>query len=321
MPKISVFFPFGMSRPEMLVPFAAYVQHSAAHRLWQGQAFAVDSYQSLSFAAGLGFRVPVGVAVSLMPLRHPYDAALQARSLAVATGNSVVAGFGPGAKSFQESLLGQAYRKPLVAVREYVTAVRGLLAEGFANQSGEEFHTQAVLQKLATPPIEIGLGVLRPGMARLAGAVADVAICWMAPLRYLVSVVQPALQQGADGASRNPPRIVTVVPMAIAKPDRDPARLVLAGNFAHLRLPHYQSMFALAGVPLDASDPEASARALVEKDVFLYGTAQELATKIRAYWSAGVDEVVINLAGVHRECGMQAALSEIEEIVSEVADR
>lgn len=96
---------------------------SNASRLWQGQSVMIEPHQGFVAAAGGGFRVPTGLGVTLMPLRHPYEAALQARSPAMATGQPVIAGFGPGGRLLQR-----------------------------------------------------WLGVLRPGMAGLAGEVADVAV-------------------------------------------------------------------------------------------------------------------------------------------------
>lgn len=80
------------------------VKWTHAERLWQGQSLLMEPHQGFVSAAASGFRVPVGLGVSLMPMRHPYEAALQARSVAMTTGHSVVAGFGPGSRSFQAGL-------------------------------------------------------------------------------------------------------------------------------------------------------------------------------------------------------------------------
>lgn len=53
-------------------------------------------HQVPAHLAGMGHTVPVGTAVTLLPLRHSYEAALQARSLALPTGRPAVAGYGIG---------------------------------------------------------------------------------------------------------------------------------------------------------------------------------------------------------------------------------
>lgn len=45
---LSVLVPFVPHRPEHIVPYAAYVQWSPAHRLWQGQATLVEPFQSFA---------------------------------------------------------------------------------------------------------------------------------------------------------------------------------------------------------------------------------------------------------------------------------
>ncbi|MEU9502456.1 LLM class flavin-dependent oxidoreductase [Streptomyces sp. NPDC048196] len=319
MAVISVLVPFVPHRPEHIVPYAAYLQWSQAHRLWQGQSTLVESHQAFAFAAGAGFRVPVGTGVTLMPLRHPYEAAVQARSLAAATGHPVVAGFGPAAEVFQTSLMGAPYTSQLTAVAEYISAVRGLLESDGVEQEGAYFRIRTGLHPLPTPPVEVGLGVLRPRMARLAGELADVAITWLTPADYVRDVVAPALREGAERKGRKTPRVVSIVPMAVSRPDRDPVLLARASNTGHLNMPHYRDMLRRAGIETVPTDLAAGAKGLVDGGAFLYGPVEELAERIRHFWASGVDEVVVNLTGVYAAYGPQAALNELDEIVREVA--
>jgi alkanesulfonate monooxygenase SsuD/methylene tetrahydromethanopterin reductase-like flavin-dependent oxidoreductase (luciferase family) len=179
-----------------------------------------EPHQGFASQAGSALRIPLGLAVTLMPLRHPFEAAVQTVSLARITGQSLVAGFGPGPTLFQEMLLGRRYCSPLTAVREYVTIVKGLLLGGPVDVQGHYCTCRASLG-VASPTVEIGLGVLRPGMARLAGEVADVAITWLTPAPYVRDVIRPALEEGAAKAGRPVPCIVSAVPMAIERRGRD----------------------------------------------------------------------------------------------------
>ncbi|WP_308201260.1 LLM class flavin-dependent oxidoreductase [Paractinoplanes maris] len=228
MTAYSVLIPFLPHRPEQVLPFAALVWHTPAARLWQGQSLLTEAHQGFAHATGAGFRVPTGLGVTLMPLRHPYEAAMQARSLALTTGQPVVAGFGPGATSLQRALLGRPYGSPLTAAREYLTAVRGLLAGEVVDLDGRYVSCHAALPAHPAPTVELGLGVLRPAMARLAGEVADVAVTWLTPARYLRRTVLPALREGAAAAGRPVPRLTAMVPVALAQPDRQPDRVAAA---------------------------------------------------------------------------------------------
>lgn len=319
MTTYSVLVPMVPRRPEQILPFAALTCWTGAHRLWQGQSLLVEPHQSFTYAAGAGFRMPVGLGVTLMGLRHPYDAALQARSLAMVTGHPVVAGFGPGGRSFQQALADRPYASPLTASREYLTAVRRALAGETLDLHGEYVTFRGRLSPTPAPTVELGLGVLRPGMARLAGEVADVAITWLAPPAYLRDTLVPALRQGAEAAGRPVPRVTAIVPLALARTDREAAEFALAGNGAHLRAPHYRDMLRRAGAGIGAEDSlETAAKSLVACDAFLTGTPSRVADLLRGYADAGVDELVINVTGVHALCGQQAALDELKTVLGEV---
>ncbi|MFD8145885.1 LLM class flavin-dependent oxidoreductase [Streptomyces sp. NPDC059708] len=315
----SVLIPFLPRRPEQILPYAGLVHWTHAERLWQGQSLMVEPHHGFVHAAGSGFRVPTGLGVTLMPLRHPYEAALQARSLALATGHPVVAGFGPGAPSFQRALLGAPYRSPLTAAREYLTAVRGLLAGEHVRLQGEYVTVDAQLAPFPSAPVELGLGVLRPAMARLAGEVADVAITWLTPASYLRDTVLPALREGAAKAGRPVPRLTAIVPLALTRADRTPGEIAWASNSAHLRLPHYTDMLRKSGIGITGTDPEADARLAVEGGAFLSGDPEGLVARLREYEEAGVDEIVLNVTGVANLYGPQAATEELKAILSALA--
>ena len=86
----------------------------------------------------------------------------------------MVAGFSPGPKLFQSALLGAPYASPLTAAREYIVALRGLLDGQEVMQQGEYVSLHGGQPRVPPPPVSLGLGVLRPRMARLAGEIADV---------------------------------------------------------------------------------------------------------------------------------------------------
>ncbi|MFE3473354.1 LLM class flavin-dependent oxidoreductase [Streptomyces bacillaris] len=316
LPNISFVVPVGGARPHQTLPYAALAQSRQGRVLWTGQNLSGDPHQPFVYAAAAGFAVPTGIGVSLMPLRHPYDAAVQAQAMATATGHPVVAGYGPGSKHFQARLLGAPYASQLGASREYLTILRGLLSGAEVDVGGDFFSFRGALPKATRPRIEAGLGVLRPGMARVAGEVADVAITWLTPAPYIRDVILPALREGAAAADRPTPRVVAMVPVARSAPNRDLTALVLAGNRPHLLLPHYQDMLRRAGIDVDVEGaPADSARALAAGGAFLFGGDSELRDQLGEFAAAGVDEVVLNTAGVHGTEGPRAALHELQALL------
>jgi alkanesulfonate monooxygenase SsuD/methylene tetrahydromethanopterin reductase-like flavin-dependent oxidoreductase (luciferase family) len=300
------------------------VQRVRARRLWLCQSFKAETHQVAAHLAGMGHTVPVGTSVTLLPLRHPYEAAVQARSLALLTGRPVVAGFGIGSPGFVAGLTGRPYGSPRTAVGDYLRSVRALLDGERVEHEGPHHHLHGALPPLGHPRVEVGAGVLRPGMARTAGAAADVAITWMTPPGYLAGVLRPALEEGAlrragQGAGTLParaPRVATAVHVAVTGPGRDPRRLALAATREHLRVPHYADMLRRAGVRVDPHDPAATADALLESGVVVAGTPEEIADRLTEYTAAGVDEVLLNPSGVLLTEGVHAAVADLEEVLA-----
>lgn len=318
MTTLSLLVPFMPTTPAGILPHAALVGSLEGARLWQGQAVTIDPFHSFTYAAGAGHAVPVGLSVSLMPLKHPFQAALEARSLARVTGHPVVHGLGPGPLLFQ-NLLGWRRPSQLTAVREYVTAMRDLLA-GRTTEPGETLTSSMPLLPMESPEVRIGLGVLRPRMARLAGEVADVAITWLAPADYVRGTVAPALAEGAAAAGRSRPTISSVVPIALRRPGRNVYKTVLASNYGHLTGPHYQDMLARAGITVDADRPGPAAKAVLDGGAFLHDDVAGLRQRVADFRAAGVDEVVLNLTGVHALEGPEAALEEAAELLVELGE-
>nr|WP_297422766.1 LLM class flavin-dependent oxidoreductase [uncultured Actinotalea sp.] len=312
MTRISYLLPFaGMGTDEVLA-FARAVRRGPVERLWQGQTSSADPSHAFALAAGAGLAVPAGLGVTLAPLRHPFDAAVQARSLVACTGKPVVAGFGPGSRSFQQALRGEPYRSPLTAMREYLSTVRALVGGGPVRIEGEYVRFDGALGGAALP-VEVGAGVLRPAMAHVAGACADVAITWMTPADYVGGPIATALRAGAAEADREPPRVVVMIGVALAGPDADLPRLVMAAHGRHLRQEHYRAMLGAAGVGVPARFRDLAA-AVADGGAFLHGHPDQVADALDRFAAAGVDEIVLNLAASCAVRGVDAALAEAEAI-------
>ncbi|GAA2778663.1 hypothetical protein GCM10010452_02570 [Crossiella cryophila] len=305
--------------PEHLPAYAQLLLDSGAHRLWQGQSLAVETFQGFAYLAGQGLRVPVGTSVTLTALRHPYETALQARSLARLTGHDLVLGLGTGTPELVAALRGRPYGSPLTAARDQLTILRGLLDGKPVQHDGRYDSMHGGLPEFEHPPVSLGLGVLRPGMARVAGELADAAITWLTPPSYLGEVLVPELRAAAGAAGRAVPRVVTVVQVAVRRPGRDPHLVALNGSREHLAAPHYTDMLRQAGLRVHPSQVPLSARALVHSGTFVTGTLEEIAEGLDRYRAAGVDEVVLNTAGVHLTEGRAAALADLGELLPALA--
>ncbi|MFF5573043.1 hypothetical protein ACFZDB_33875 [Streptomyces luteogriseus] len=75
-------------------------------------------------------------------------------------------------------------------------------------------------------------------------------------------------------------------------------------------------MLRRAGLRVHPAHSNLGARTLMDSGTFLYGTPAEVARGLVEYDRAGVDEVVLNLAGVGVEHGSAAAAEDLREILA-----
>lgn len=319
-PLPSVLVPNMPDGPEALRPYAELVDVCGARRLWAGQSLQLETHLALAQLAGAGLRIPVGTSVTLMALRHPYEAALQARSLARITGRTVVAGYGVGSPAFVRGLNGSPYSSPRTMAADYLRTVRALLDGEIVDHAGDYHAMRGRLMPLEHPGVEVGVGVLRPNMARTAGEVADVAITWMTPPGYIAETLVPAFAKGAAHRDSGC-RVATIVHVGVDRAGRDPYVLAYTGAAAHLTIDHYTDMLRRAGVPAESSDPRAGAVALVDSGTYVFGSPDHIAGRLAEYRAAGVDEVILNCAGVLFTEGREAAFRDLQDVIRAVRQR
>jgi 5,10-methylenetetrahydromethanopterin reductase len=311
--KISVLFGQQIDRLEPLEQYARLCADRDL-RLWTGQSLMIETHAALAALAARGPAVDVGMAVAVAPLRTPYDAFAQARSIATLSGRSVSAAYGMGTAEMARHLLGHPLEKPARYTADYVSRVSALARAAAGDPTAHPDPAELPPYPLASAPIEVGCGVLRPTMARLAGEVADFIVTWLVPLGFLRDRLIPALTVGAAAASRQVPRVVAVLPCALQEPGRDLARLATLACGRHLDQPHYRAMLSAAGVPI-SDDRAATLRATVRAGVFTGGPMETILRTLADYRAAGVDEVILNAGAVGLVHGHEEALRDLTRTV------
>ncbi|MFI5782543.1 LLM class flavin-dependent oxidoreductase [Nocardia sp. NPDC051570] len=299
------------------LPYARLAARTRSQRLWCGQSLNIETHQIFAALAASGLGLQFGSSVTLTPLLHPAHAVVHARSVAALSGTTYISGYGPGAKIFQRVTRGAPYPSALAAMEQYLTIMRALLTEEVLDITDGEWACAGMeLPPLDRPPVEIGLGVLRTGMAELAGRHADWAITWLTPATYIRDTLLPAMTAAADDAGRPVPRVAAVVHCALAAPGRDLAEMAFHSAGRHLSAPHYTDMLRQAGLDVHRSDPRAGAQALLDAGVFVTGSADDVAAEIHRYHQAGVTDVIVNVFGVQLTHGTGAALADLSAIMS-----
>lgn len=286
----------------------AQAEAAGADAAWatMGGAGGVDMIPVYAAAAMRTDRIRLGTAIVHTWPRHPIVLAQEAMAIEQLAPGRFRLGIGPTSAVLTTRMYGLEYRKPLTQLREYLLSVRQLLHEGSVDFEGE---VVTVRGQLRTPaPVPVMASALRPKSYALCGELADGAISWMSPLRYLTDVALPSMARGAEGASRPVPPLVAHVPVAVTT-DRDAARALARTQLAmYARVPNYQGMFAAAGYDVTAGYSDA-----LLDDLVVSGTESEVASGLRRWRDAGIAEVLAHplLDPADREGSIARALAAV----------
>jgi F420-dependent oxidoreductase-like protein len=257
---------------------------------WLGQRL---DYDSVALAGIAGREVPeIAVGTSAVPIfaRHPILVSSQAQTSQAATHGRYTLGLALGSKAMAESAFGVPYDRPIKRLREFLTALRPLLADGAVEFRGEILTavtpTPAAVAG-ATPPVPVLVAAMGPQALRVTGELADGTLPLFATPKVLAEHIVPVIASAAAQAGRAAPRIAVLVP-GVVTADVEAARAAAITQTAFYdRVPSYQRMAALAGASRTA-------------DLVILGSEQTIVAAVREYFDAGATEVVFtqtNLVG------------------------
>lgn len=316
--KLSLLFPETRSL-DAVRELAVTTEARGFHGLWLGSAFGFDPIMALALAGPVTTRIALGVAVVPTWPRHPVVAAQQAATANAACAGRFRLGVGPSHVPVM-GMYGIDVDRPVSHSREYLDVTRTLLRTGAVDHRGERFRVQAFLDVegagIGSPEtaVPVLLAVMREQMARVAGAHADGALCWLTPAAYLADVVAPAMDQGAAAAGRAArPPLVAELPCALTT-DRAAVHAMAAAELAvYPQMPYYRNMFEAAGMELDG---RRWSDAMVDAAV-VWGDAARIGEQVAALFAAGADEVVLSPFGVGAD--PESSRAECVAVLSELA--
>lgn len=291
--RLSVFFPYALDDPVRLRAVVASAERHSYGRVWLGQSMALDAHTAMAAVASPRRKVGFGTAIAIMQLRHPVQAALEARTVAAASARDFVLGLGVSEPAFVEAGLGLPFGRPLGYAREYATIVQQALEGGRIRHRGDRFNVKLDLPPVSGTSVSVMLAALRPRMAHLAGEAANGCITWLTPPAYLADTLRPALDAGALAAGRPRPRLVAIVPCIAAEDEvmaLDVARDAMGG---HLGRPHYASMLAAAGLVRRATSQPLEVSDAMRDAIFAWGDERRIEAAIKRYSDAGADEIAV----------------------------
>ncbi|GAA3232923.1 5,10-methylenetetrahydromethanopterin reductase [Pseudonocardia petroleophila] len=297
-----------------LAAFAAEAERSGVDEVWfpDSQLLWRDVFAVASAAVAATARITVGTAVGNVATRHPSVVASAARTVAEQAPGRFVLGLGVGNSSVLPVGIPPSTGAEL---RAGVEQVRSLLA-------GNEVAYPGVRSRLRDPrPVPIHVAASGPRNLRLAGEIADGAILLSGVAPAPLAAATARVQEGAAAAGRAPvPMTVSAFCRVTDDVERDARELkpICAGIAQH----GGAASLALAGIRVDvpaqlpgvypdlvhaedwagaveACDPYVSdADAVAFARAFcLFGTPQEIVTRVTEAAAAGADAVFLQHVG------------------------
>jgi 5,10-methylenetetrahydromethanopterin reductase len=281
------------------------VAEAGVGRAWVPQLFGVEALTAIAVAGREVPGIELGTAVVPTYPRHPLVLAGQAltTSAALARGMGGVAptraagasrerprlhlGIGLSHQLVIEGMLGMAFEKPALHMREYLSALRPALAGQPVDVKGETLRAATLTGPIKVDdagPVPVLVAALGPALLRVAGELADGTLTWMAAPQVVGERIAPSITAAAEAAGRPRPRVGVGLPVAVTD-DVEGALERAAASFAvYGTLPSYKRLLDEAGLDGPAG-------------VVIAGDEDEVAGRIRALADVGATEFLASPVG------------------------
>lgn len=186
------------------IDFAGRAEAAGFRSAWFPEITFADSFGPATAAALRTNRITVGTGVVGVWSRSAVTMALQAATLQQLSEGRLLLGLGVQARGYVEAWHGQRYHKPVSAMRDFVSILKGAFAGGLVSHEGEVFSVRNFHLDMELPePPKIYLAANGPRMVELAGELADGMVGWFQSLEYVRDVTIPALRRGAERSGRS----------------------------------------------------------------------------------------------------------------------
>lgn len=291
-----------------VVEYAQLAEELGYDGFWMTEDNTKDAFVALGIIAEHTKRIRIGTGIVNVYSRTPTTLALSSATVANASQGRFFLGLGTGGVGFMTRGHGIAISKPLARIREYMSVLRPLLAGERLTHDSELFHIDQfhLRQPASDYDVPIYISALNEKMTQLAGELGDGVYMNFIWDKYAQEVVRPRLEAGRARAAQ-PRDNHTIYTLAIApvRPDDAEAfeRVQRRVTF-YCASEHYHHVCEAGGFLKEAqaikqtweSGDQAGATAMVTPEMAetftLYGPADRVQAKLRAYAAANVYPVV-----------------------------
>lgn len=261
--------------PAALPRIAAAVDAAGVDELWLWEdCFLQGGIASATAALAATDTLTVGIGVLPAPLRNVVTTAMEMASLEAMFPGRIRVGIGHGVQDWMRQA-GAAVASPLTLLREYVTALGGLLAGESVSVDGRYVRLADV--QLDWPPpqrLPVLIGGMGPKTLRLAGEIADGVVL---DSQYSPAALRDALghvEAGRDEADGKP---FSTVLFVSCTPDTGAGEIGVGGSVDEIA--GSSAPYLAAGVDTLVLQPPASTESAMPDFVAAVG---EVAARLRA---------------------------------------
>src|SRR5688500_16916194 len=172
--------------------------------LTMGESWGEDALTSLAQVAAVTSRMRIGTSIVPVFARSPANLAMTALNMDRMSEGRFFLGLGTSGQLVIQDLHGEAFRKPLTRMREYIDIVRKALHGERLDHDGEFFHTQRFRLRIQPyrPNLPIYIASLSPPSLQLTGELADGWLpIFLAPSHMQAAVAE--LKTAAEATRRS----------------------------------------------------------------------------------------------------------------------
>jgi F420-dependent oxidoreductase-like protein len=262
-----------------LVEHAQWAEAQGFTTVWFASVTAGDPLVAMALAGRATSRIEVGTAVLQTYPCHPLLQANRVASVVDAMGRAgFTLGIGPSHEKWVTTLYGMSFDHPGRSTEEYVQILTRLLRGEGVDFDGADWSSHAATGVTTAHPVPVLVSAMGPRLAKLAGAVADGTITYLAAPKLLETRIVPQLTDAATGAGRPAPRVVAGLPVAVHDDAAEARDAATRYSAMFGELPIYKRVMNEAGYEGFG-------------DIAIVGTEQAVAAQIRSIADAGASDV------------------------------
>jgi F420-dependent oxidoreductase-like protein len=298
----------GGSTVEKVLSQAERAEADGFTSLWYASVVTGDPLVAMALAGRQTSRIELGTAVLQTYPCHPLLQANRASSVVDAMGRpGLTLGIGPSHQPLIEGVYGYAYDRPGRNTEEYVRILTGVLRGEPVDVDGADWTAHTPGGAVPPPhPVPVLVSALGPRLLRLAGAVADGTVLWMAPAAAIESHVAPTITAAALDAGRPAPRIVAGLPVAVHDDEAEARSAAITYSTAYAAMENYQRILEIGGKASPA-------------DAAIVGDEASVRTQLEALLDAGATDIWAAPFPVGDE--PKASLRRTRELLMDLVDR